>query len=82
MNPLPGHEPETFVFLLVPGLSLMSLASAIEPLRSLNRLAGRTAYAWRLASLHGGQVTASNGSRPSPAAKRWTAPITSSCAGA
>lgn len=61
MRQPPGHEPETFVFLLVPGLSLMSLASAIEPLRSLNRLAGRTAYAWRLASLHGGPVAASNG---------------------
>jgi transcriptional regulator GlxA family with amidase domain len=54
-------EPQIFVFLLVPELSMMSLASAIEPLRSLNRLAGREAYAWRLASLDGGPVTASNG---------------------
>lgn len=55
------REPQIFVFLLVPGLSMMSLASALEPLRSLNRLAGREAYAWRLASLDGSPVPASNG---------------------
>lgn len=57
----PGDSPEVFVFLLVPGLSLMSLASAIEPLRSLNRLSGRESYQWRLASLDGLAVAASNG---------------------
>ena len=56
-----NDRTETFVFLLVPGLSLMSLASAIEPLRSLNRLAGRDAYHWRLASLDGQAIEASNG---------------------
>jgi transcriptional regulator GlxA family with amidase domain len=55
------HEPQVFVFLLVPGLSMMSLASAIEPLRSLNRLVGREAYRWRLASPDGAPVEASNG---------------------
>ena len=40
---------------------MMSLASAIEPLRSLNRLAGRDAYRWTLASLDGEGVDASNG---------------------
>src|SRR5829696_2051044 len=39
----------------------MSLASAIEPLRALNRLYGREAYQWRLASLDGSPVAASNG---------------------
>jgi transcriptional regulator GlxA family with amidase domain len=57
----PGPEPEIFVFLLVPGFSMMSLASALEPLRALNRLAGRDAYGWRLASLDGQAVEASNG---------------------
>ena len=47
--------------LLVDGLSMMSLASAIEPLRSLNRLIDREAWRWRLASLDGGTVVASNG---------------------
>src|SRR5688500_13834617 len=53
--------PEIFVFLLVPGLSMMSLASALEPLRSLNRLAAREAYQWRLASLDGKSIAATNG---------------------
>ncbi len=48
-------------FLLVDGLSMMSLASAIEPLRSLNRLLDREAWRWRLASLDGSVVAASNG---------------------
>ncbi|MBV8838071.1 MAG: GlxA family transcriptional regulator [Alphaproteobacteria bacterium] len=62
-----NDTPEVFVFLLVPGLSMMSLASALEPLRSLNRLAGRDVYQWRLASLDGAPVAASNGI-PLPAA--------------
>ncbi|WP_349371240.1 GlxA family transcriptional regulator [Salinarimonas sp.] len=52
---------QTIVFLLVPGLSMMSLASAVEPLRALNRLVGADAYRWRLASLDGAPVAASNG---------------------
>jgi transcriptional regulator GlxA family with amidase domain len=50
-----------FVFLLVDGLSMMSLSSAIEPLRSANRLAEQTLYAWQLASLDGESIEASNG---------------------
>jgi transcriptional regulator GlxA family with amidase domain len=56
-----GQEPEVFVFLLVPGVSMMSLASALEPLRSLNLLSGSQAYTWRLASPDGKPVEASNG---------------------
>jgi transcriptional regulator GlxA family with amidase domain len=56
-----ARDSEVFVFLLVPGLSMMSLAAAIEPLRSLNRAADREAYAWRLASLDGTSIAASNG---------------------
>jgi transcriptional regulator GlxA family with amidase domain len=54
-------EPQTFAFLLVPGLSMMSLSSAIEPLRSLNRLVRHEAYRWCLASLDGVPVEASSG---------------------
>jgi len=54
-------EPQTLVFLVVDGLSMMSLASAVEPLRSANRLVGREVYRWRLASLGGDPVSASNG---------------------
>ncbi|HEX7390851.1 MAG TPA: GlxA family transcriptional regulator [Acidiphilium sp.] len=55
------QHTEIVVFLVVAGFSMMSLSSAIEPLRSLNRLAGRDAYQWRIASLHGESVAASNG---------------------
>ena len=51
----------TFVFLLVDGFSMMSLASAIEPLRSFNRLIGEERFAWRLARVGEGPVYASNG---------------------
>ncbi len=40
---------------------MMSIASAIEPLRSLNRLIDREAWRWRLASLDGKVIAASNG---------------------
>ena len=54
-------RPRVFVFLLVPNLPMMALTSAIEPLRALNRLARIPAYAWRMASLNGEPITASNG---------------------
>lgn len=53
-------EPLTFCFLLVDNLSMMSLSSAIEPLRSANRLLNRKAFAWRLCSVDGSAITASN----------------------
>ncbi len=52
--------PQTFTFLLLDGFAMISVASAIEPLRSLNRLVDHAAYGWRLVSLRGGVVTASN----------------------
>ncbi len=58
---LPNHEPKTFVFLLVPGFPMMSLASALEPLRSANYLTRRDAYSWRLASSDGAPIAASSG---------------------
>ncbi|ESW94775.1 hypothetical protein X769_31765 [Mesorhizobium sp. LSJC268A00] len=55
------ERPQVFVFLLLPGLSLMSLASAIEPLRCLNRLIQRPAFLWRFASPTGVDIEASVG---------------------
>ncbi|WP_342215597.1 GlxA family transcriptional regulator [Mesorhizobium sp. 131-2-5] len=55
------ERPQVLVFLLLPGLSLMSLASAIEPLRSLNRLIQRPAFLWRFASPTGADIEASMG---------------------
>lgn len=55
------ERPETFAFLPVPGFSMMSLMSAIEPLRALNRLLGRTAYRWRFVGPDAGVATATCG---------------------
>lgn len=55
------QEPLIFTFLVVDDLSLMGLASAVDALRSTNRLLGREAFVWRLTSLKGNNVKASNG---------------------
>ncbi|RWB66316.1 MAG: GlxA family transcriptional regulator [Mesorhizobium sp.] len=41
-------------FILIPGYALMSLASAVEPLRAANHLAGRTLYRSAFYSIEGG----------------------------
>jgi transcriptional regulator GlxA family with amidase domain len=56
-----GRPPMRVGFLLLPDFALMSYASAVEPLRAANRLAGRELYAWRHVSLDGETATASNG---------------------
>jgi transcriptional regulator GlxA family with amidase domain len=60
-EPYDGVGPEPIGFLLVPRFSMMALASAIEPLRVANRLAGRQLFSWRLYSPDGAPVPASNG---------------------
>lgn len=55
------REPLCFAFLMLDGQSMMSLASATEPLRAANRLLGREAFQWDLCSLDGAPVLASNG---------------------
>jgi transcriptional regulator GlxA family with amidase domain len=57
----PNEVPLRIDFVLVPNFSLMAFASAVEPLRSANRMAGRTLYDWRLLSRDGLPVSASNG---------------------
>lgn len=47
-------------YLLIPDFSLLSYASAVEPLRAANTLSGRPLYRWRHLS-PGGVVAASNG---------------------
>lgn len=47
-------------FLLLPGFSAMGFISALEPLRVANRFKGPS-YRWRVLSLDGGAVLASNG---------------------
>ncbi|MEM7291008.1 MAG: GlxA family transcriptional regulator [Pseudomonadota bacterium] len=51
----------SIVFFLVPNFSMIAFATAIEPLRIANRMLGRDYYTWRLASMDGESVFASNG---------------------
>ena len=51
----------SFVFFLVPDFTMIAFATALDPLRSANRMLGYDAYQWRLASLDGRPVKASNG---------------------
>ena len=58
-----GAEPIEIGFFLVPGFSMIAFASAVEPLRLANRVAGRTIYVWRAYSADGNPVSASNSFR-------------------
>jgi transcriptional regulator GlxA family with amidase domain len=57
----PASLPERVGFFLVPQFAMLSFASALEPLRSANRLSGRSLYSWHILSKDGGPVLASNG---------------------
>lgn len=57
----PDDRPAVLGFLLIPQFSMIAFASAVEPLRIANRLAGRTLYRWILISKDGEPVQASNG---------------------
>jgi len=50
----------TFSFLLLPEYAMISLMSAIEPLRIANRLAGKQLFRWQCFSEEGKSVRASN----------------------
>ena len=54
-------SPDQIGFLLLPRFSLMAFTSALEPLRIANRTAGRELYRWRICSVDGQPVQASNG---------------------
>jgi len=53
------EETRSFGFLLLPKFSLLAFTSAVEPMRSANRLTGRPLYDWRLISKDGGPVASS-----------------------
>jgi transcriptional regulator GlxA family with amidase domain len=53
--------PRRFVFLLLDRFTMLAFASAIEPLRIANRVAGKTLYSWVLAGENGREATCSNG---------------------
>jgi transcriptional regulator GlxA family with amidase domain len=54
-------KPVVFEFVLLDAFSMLSVISAIEPLRVANRMIGREVYQWRIVSEDGGPVQASNG---------------------
>jgi transcriptional regulator GlxA family with amidase domain len=57
-----SHDvPQWIGFLLIPKFSMIAFASAIETLRIANRLSERRLYEWRLFSVDGESVAASNG---------------------
>jgi transcriptional regulator GlxA family with amidase domain len=56
-----ASPPYVVGFYLVPEFPLMAFASAIEPLRSANRMRGEALFGWRLFSRDGAPVRASNG---------------------
>ncbi|MEO1492417.1 MAG: GlxA family transcriptional regulator [Pseudomonadota bacterium] len=58
---MPDAAPTTVMFLLIEQFSMMSVVSALEPLRGANRLLGREVYRWHLISHDGAPVEASNG---------------------
>jgi len=53
-------------FLLLENFTLFSLASAIEPLRMANQLAGRELYRWFTLSIDGEPISASDGLKVTP----------------
>jgi AraC family transcriptional regulator, glycine betaine-responsive activator len=53
--------PHRIAILIVPKFPMMSFTSAIEPLRSANRMSGRALYSWHILSKDGRPVGASNG---------------------
>jgi transcriptional regulator GlxA family with amidase domain len=57
----PDAAPRRFVFLLLDRFTMLAFASAIEPLRIANRVAGRTLYTWALAGESGQAAVCSNG---------------------
>lgn len=64
--PGPAAAPQTLGFLLLNNFTLISLASAIGPLRMANQLTGRKLYRWYTLSLDGTPVCASDGLHVTP----------------
>jgi transcriptional regulator GlxA family with amidase domain len=64
------RHPEAVIrsvgFLLLPGFALMSYASAVEPLRAANQLAGKELYRWSNAAPGDGPALASSGAAVLP----------------
>jgi transcriptional regulator GlxA family with amidase domain len=49
----PSNEKLRITLLVLPESSMMSLASALDPMRAANRIADRELFEWRIATLNG-----------------------------
>jgi transcriptional regulator GlxA family with amidase domain len=56
-----SDSPLRVTLALFPGLSLLSLAATLDPMRGANRVLGRPAYCWKLVSIDGKTPVASCG---------------------
>lgn len=57
----PADEPYRVGFLLIDNFTLIALATAVEPLRMANQLAGTELYSWKLLTVEGKAARASDG---------------------
>lgn len=75
VNSVTQHcSPQSIGFLLLEDFTLISLASAVEPLRMANQLSGRELYRWFTLSKDGEPVYASDGLKITPDASIEAAP--------
>jgi transcriptional regulator GlxA family with amidase domain len=58
---LAQHTPLSLTFLTFSGSSIMCVASAIDPLRAANRIAGETLFDWKIVSVDGAQPITTSG---------------------
>ena len=65
--------PYRIAVFVIPQFAMMGFTSAVEPLRSANRLTGRPLYSWHILSRDGKPVMASNGIAIMPEASIDTA---------
>jgi len=69
-----NRAPQSIGFLLLDNFTLISLASAVEPLRMANQLSGKELYRWHSLTLDGQPVSASDGLQITPDAAMQNAP--------
>ena len=56
-NEVPRQGPLDVTIVLFPESSIMSLASALDPMRAANRVTPEPAFRWTILSPHGEPVT-------------------------
>ncbi len=57
----PETDPLSVTMLVFSGCSIMCVASAVDPLRAANRIAGRTVFDWKLVSTDGDAPVTTSG---------------------